>query len=153
MKIKFLFPLLALSAMVACNHPAKENESASTEAEEQAKKSNEEQKAGVYFVNIKDGATVKSPVYVQMGVRGKDVEPAGELHEGKGHHHIIVDGEFTEQGTMVAKDETHIHYGKGQTSDSLKLSPGSHTLTLQFANGLHQSYGKDWSNTISIIVE
>jgi len=153
MKIKFLFPVVALSAMVACNQAAKEGENSNTATQEQSKDANSEQKPGVYFVNIKDGATVKSPVYVQMGVRGKDVEPAGELHEGKGHHHIIIDGESVEQGTMVPKDETHIHYGKGQTSDSLKLSPGSHTLTLQFANGMHQSYGKDWSNTISIIVE
>jgi len=146
MKIKFLFPFLALSGMIACSQATKEGDNSSSTTAKQ-------EQPGVYFVNIKDGDNVKSPVYVEMGVSGKEVEPAGELHEGKGHHHIIVDGEFIEQGVMVPKDETHIHYGKGQTSDSLKLSSGKHTLTLQFANGLHQSYGKDWSSTISVNVQ
>jgi hypothetical protein len=108
---------------------------------------------GVFFVNLKDGDVVKSPVFVEMGVNGMEVEPAGNLSEGKGHHHIIIDGSFIEKGTMVPKDETHLHYGGGQTSDSLILSPGKHTLTMQFADGLHQSYGEDLSNTISVTVE
>jgi hypothetical protein len=82
-----------------------------------------------------------------------DVEAAGKINEGKGHHHIIIDGSYIEKGQMVPKDETHIHFGKGQTSDTLKLSEGSHTLTLQFANGAHESYGKDWSKTITVNVE
>jgi hypothetical protein len=54
---------------------------------------------------------------------------------------------------MVMKDSTHLHFGKGQTVDTLKLSPGTHTLTLQFADGTHMSYGKDWSSTITITVK
>lgn len=54
---------------------------------------------------------------------------------------------------MVPKDETHIHYGKGQISDTININPGNHTLTLQLANGLHESYGKNWSNTITVIVD
>ena len=49
--------------------------------------------------------------------------------------------------------ETSIHYGKGQTQTQLELSSGAHTLTLQFADGVHQSYGEQMSATISIVVE
>ncbi len=49
-------------------------------------------------------------------------------------------------------DSTHIHFGKGQTNTDLELNPGMHTLTLQFADGLHQSYGEKMSATIEIEV-
>ncbi|MFI5221698.1 MAG: DUF4399 domain-containing protein, partial [Bacteroidia bacterium] len=65
----------------------------------------------------------------------------------------IIDGSFIEKGQMVPNDKTHLHFGKGQTADTLSLPPGHHTLTLQFANGMHQSYGKDWSKTISVTVK
>jgi hypothetical protein len=107
---------------------------------------------GTYFRNLKDGESLKSPVIVQMGVIGMEVEPAGSINEGKGHHHIIIDGGFIAEGEMVPADETHLHFGKGQVIDTLSLTPGKHTLTLQFANGAHQSYGKNWSKTIEITV-
>ena len=50
-------------------------------------------------------------------------------------------------------DKNHLHYGKGDTITSVNLSEGNHTLTLQFANGMHMSYGKQYSNTISIYVK
>ncbi|MCO4294584.1 DUF4399 domain-containing protein [Solitalea sp. MAHUQ-68] len=107
----------------------------------------------VYFVNLKDGETVKSPFKVEMGVKGMTVEPIGQIHPDKGHHHIIVDGSFIPAGTTVPADSTHIHFGKGQTETELKLAPGSHTLTLQFADGMHASYGVRMSKTITVEVK
>jgi hypothetical protein len=137
--IRLFVPLLVLS-IFACNNAPKQD-------------STDQPQKGVYFVNLKDGDKVKSPVIVQMGVKGMEVEPAGAVNEGKGHHHLIIDGSYIEKGQMVPKDSTHLHFGKGQTVDTLKLSPGDHTLTLQFADGMHMSYGKDWSATIKITVE
>ena len=54
---------------------------------------------------------------------------------------------------MVPADATHLHFGKGQTETMLKLTPGKHTLTLQFADGAHQSYGPDLSSTITVEVK
>jgi len=34
----------------------------------------------------------------------------------------------------------------------VELSPGKHTLTLQFANALHKSYGKGFSKELTITV-
>jgi hypothetical protein len=87
-----------------------------------------------------------------MGVSGMQVEPAGEVNEGKGHHHLVVDGSFIPKGVPVPADSTHIHYGKGQTEVELELSPGSHSLTMQFADGVHASYGEEMSSTITIVV-
>ncbi len=149
MKLKFLFPVVLGAMVIACNNPKNgaDNQAQSTISTTISKDS------GVYFVNLKNGDTVTSPVIVQMGVKGMSVEPAGVYNAGKGHHHLIIDGSFTEKGQMVMKDSTHLHFGKGQTADTLKLSPGQHSLTLQFADGMHRSYGKDWSNTITITVK
>ena len=43
-----------------------------------------------------------------------------------------------------------MHFGKGLTEASIKLAPGDYKLTMQFADGLHCSYGKKWAATISI---
>lgn len=140
MKHKLLFAFLFLAtAFVACNHsPTTDNNVPAN---------------GVYFVNLKNGDTVTSPFVVQMGVNGMQVEPAGTYNKGKGHHHLIIDGDFVQKGDMVPKDATHIHFGEGQTSDTLTLTPGQHRLTLQFADGLHRSYGKDWSASIEVYVK
>ena len=41
-------------------------------------------------------------------------------------------------GEEIPFDETHLHYGKGQTEAAITLTPGKHKLTLQFANALHK---------------
>lgn len=105
-----------------------------------------------YFIEPADGAAVPQEFTVRMGVEGLRVQPAGELAEGTGHHHLIVDGKPIEAGKPVPTDATHLHFGKGQTEATLKLPPGKHTLTLQFADGLHQSYGPALSDTISVHV-
>ena len=106
----------------------------------------------VFFVNLSDGDQVTSPFKVEMGVEGMEVEPAGENHKNKGHHHILIGEEFTPVQVVVPADSTHIHFGKGQTETELDLAPGTYTISLQFANGFHQSYGEKMSASIQIEV-
>lgn len=108
----------------------------------------------VFFPTLKDGQQVKSPLTIDFGVEGMVVRPAGEdvLDKTSGHHHLIIDGAPDPLGTVVAKDETHIHFGKGETSTTLSLTPGKHTLTLQFADGAHLSYGQRMAATITVDV-
>jgi hypothetical protein len=106
----------------------------------------------VFFVAPADGATVTSPVKVSMGVEGMEVKPAGEIVPGTGHHHILVDTDGIATGGVVPKDAKHIHYGDGSTETELELSPGEHTLKLQFANGAHMSFGDKMSATITVTV-
>jgi hypothetical protein len=115
--------------------------------------------AKVMFIEPADGAKVqgtleggKIAVNVKMGAEGIAVKPAGAVEAGSGHHHIIVDAEPDPEGKVVAKDEQHLHFGQGQTEAKLMLSPGDHTLQLQFADGIHRSYGPKLSSTIKINV-
>lgn len=107
----------------------------------------------VFFTEPKDGATVAESFMVKFGVSGMKVLPAGQLVPGSGHHHLIVDGTPTKKGEVVGMDATHMHFGKGQTESTIKLSPGKHTLTLQFADGAHRSYGETMSSTITVTVK
>ncbi len=107
----------------------------------------------IYFANLEDGATISSPAFIEFGAEGIQVEPAGEVKEGYGHHHIIINGGVIPMGEAVPADDTHIHYGGGQTGDTLDLPAGTHTLILQFADGIHRSYGEPLSATISVTVE
>lgn len=153
MKIKSIFAAVLAVGVFACNQPATEEHQEEQEVKQEAEATPEEPSGEVFFVNLEDGATVTSPVVVQMGVKDMQVEPAGEDKPGFGHHHIIIDGAYLPAGELVPMNETNIHYGKGQTADTLELSAGEHTLTLQFANGLHQSYGEALSKTITVTVE
>src|SRR5690606_4676329 len=91
----------------------------------------------VFFVEPKDGATVKSPFKVKMGVEGMKIRKALEDPEDltTGHHHILVDRGPMKAGEVIPTDAKHIHYGQGQTEVELTLPRGKHTLTLQFADG------------------
>jgi len=110
--------------------------------------------AKVYFKNLKNGAAVTSPVKVQMSVDNMKVDTAGPVVAGSGHYHIFIDAEDSlASGVMIPKDSTHLHYGKGQTEAEVKLKPGVHKLTLQFADGLHRSYGSKLSKTVSVNVK
>ena len=108
----------------------------------------------VRFDQPADGATVTSPFEVVMAATGLTVEPSGEVNEGAGHFHILVDTDFVAAGEIIPTDDLHLHYGKGQTSVSLELEPGEHTLRLQFADGLHTALeGDQYTDTITVIVE
>ncbi|AET88612.1 MULTISPECIES: DUF4399 domain-containing protein [Caballeronia] len=109
--------------------------------------------ARVYFVEPKDGATVTSPVHVKFGVDGMSVAPAGTMTEGTGHHHLLIDEKPIPKGTVIPMDDKNLHYGKGQTEADVKLPPGDHTLTMQFADGAHRSYGPEMSQTIKVHVK
>lgn len=107
----------------------------------------------VSFTEPADGATVTSPFKVKFAVSGMDVKPAGEMAANTGHHHLIINGDSMKAGESIPFDEKHMHFGKGQTETELKLPPGEYKLTMQFANGAHQSYGAPLSKTIHITVK
>ena len=109
--------------------------------------------AKVQFITPKQGEVVPQNFKVEFAVEGMKVEKAGQLKVGTGHHHLIIDGKAIAKGEVVPKDETHKHFGDASTSTSITLKPGKHTLTLQFADGIHKSYGEDYSSTIEVEVK
>jgi hypothetical protein len=101
--------------------------------------------AKVFFVNLKDGAVVSSPVKVEFGVSGMEIVPAGTDKPLSGHHHILLDREpfgkgadgAEEANANILSDEKNIHFGKGQTETTLDLKPGKHTLQLVLGDKDH----------------
>ncbi len=113
--------------------------------------------AKVFFVEPADGATVTGPlengaikVTVKMGAEGVAIKPAGPLEDGSGHHHVLIDVPAMPAGTVVPKDEQHLHFGQAQTEATIAVPQGTHTLTLQLADGIHRSYGEALSASIKV---
>jgi hypothetical protein len=110
--------------------------------------------AKVFFVNLKDGQKIKSPFKVQMGVSGIALDSAGIIRQASGHHHILVDnGDSLTAGIVVPKDSTHLHFGNAQKEAELTLAPGQHKLTLQYADGIHRSYGGKLAKSVTVTVQ
>ena len=111
------------------------------------------QEHSVDFLNLKDGDQVSNPFKVIFKDNGMRTEPAGEFKEGSGHHHLLINQSYIEKGSTIPADSNHLHFGKAQTETELNLNAGVYTLTLQFADGYHRSYGKTLSKSIQIEVK
>jgi len=89
-----------------------------------------------------------------MSATGLTVEPAGAIHEGAGHFHILVDKDFIAAGNAIPKDAADLHFGKGQLTTTITLTPGIHVLRLQFANGAHIALdGAQYRDTLTVTVK
>lgn len=170
MKSKFLFTALSLVFLAACNNSASDKEKkgdttavtstqndmhhpATTDANVPALP-DIPGGAKIVFGNLKNEASVSSPIKVMMTVEGMRVDTAGPVVAGSGHHHLLIDGpDSVATAGIIPKDSLNIHFGRGQTETELTLAPGKHKLTLQFADGLHRSYGSKLSATIKINVK
>jgi hypothetical protein len=98
--------------------------------------------AEVYIIAPQNCATVHGPVTVRFGLKGMGIAPAGVKFDNTGHHHLLIDNDFSElklDAPLPATDKI-VHFGKGQTETTLTLTPGKHTLELVFADYLHQSF-------------
>lgn len=93
--------------------------------------------ARLYFVNLRNGMTVTSPVKVIFGLSGMGVAPAGTEKEGTGHHHLLVNVNEVDANAPLPVNEQFRHFGAGQTETSVELKPGQHTLQLVLGDQNH----------------
>ena len=95
--------------------------------------------AKVYFINLKNGDAVTSPVTVRFGLSGMGIAPAGTQVADTGHHHLIIDDKIEGDALneAIPMDEHHLHFGKGQTEASVNLPKGTHTLQLVLGDWSH----------------
>lgn len=93
--------------------------------------------AGVYFIDLKDGATVGTKAVIHFGLRGMGVAPAGSDKENSGHHHLLIDADLPPLDQPIPNDPNHLHFGAGQTEAEVTLTPGPHTLQLLFGDKNH----------------
>lgn len=96
---------------------------------------------------------LSSPFNVVFAVSGMSVAPAGDMTKDTGQHHLLIEASAVLEGTVIPDDETHKHFGKGQTETQVALPAVRYKLSMQFANGAHQSYGEKTSKTIEITVK
>jgi hypothetical protein len=93
--------------------------------------------AAVSFVSPADGEHIAGVVNVTMAAEGVTIEPAGEVHDGAGHFHVIADRGCLAVGESIVKDADHVHFGGGQSEGMIYLEPGYHELCLQVGDGVH----------------
>ena len=91
----------------------------------------------VYFINLKDGDIVENPVFIQFGLSGKGVAPAGVDKENTGHHHLLIDVQAIDFYMPIPSSKNHLHFGGGQTETSIELTPGEHELQLVLGDLYH----------------
>ena len=104
----------------------------------------------VFFIEPTDGATVTETVTVEMGAANFTIEPAGGVQLNAGHFHMMVDTPCIAVGETIPRDDTHLHFGQGQTATTLTLTPGVHTLCLQAGDGIHVALGLTDQITITV---
>ena len=99
----------------------------------------------VYFVEPKDGATVKSPVKFVFGADNFAISPVPEgtvehPREATGHHHLGVEQDCMPPGEVIPKGTPGwVHFGKGDNTMEMQLTPGPHKLTVQAGDDKHQT--------------
>lgn len=173
---KIAFLIVAAAAFTACNNtPQPTTTTPETPAVEPAQEDHTSMEMPaandttailpnqkVFFPNLKEGQTIKLPFIIKFGVEGMEVKPAMGVEPNVGHHHIVIDHGAIQANTMFPMQkeaEGYYHFGKGQLQDTFSkakypiLTPGKHTVTLQFANSMHMSYGPAMSKTININVK
>jgi uncharacterized protein DUF4399 len=93
--------------------------------------------AEVYFIDLKDGATVPARLKVYFGLRNMGIAPAGSDRDNSGHHHLLIDTELPPLDKPIPNDFNHLHFGAGQTEAEITLKPGQHTLQLLMGDKDH----------------
>lgn len=95
--------------------------------------------AQVYFINLKNGNTVSSPLFIQFGLSGMGIAPAGVEKPKTGHHHLLIDASLDGEALndAIPSDDNHVHFGGGQTEALIKLKPGTHTLQMVLGDWSH----------------
>src|SRR5436305_9357828 len=114
-------------------------------------------KPRIFFVEPKNGATVKSPVHLKFGIENYKIAPVPEgdvktARAGVGHYHVGVDTGCLKPGeTIVKGTPSWIHFGKGDSEIDMQLTPGKHRLALQLGDDLHNTV-KGLCSTITVNV-
>ena len=98
--------------------------------------------AKVYFIGLKNGETVHSPLLLRFGLSGMGIAPAGIVLDNTGHHHLFIDTPLPADASqpVPAVEGKVLHFGKGQTEATITLTPGKHTLQLELADAKHVAH-------------
>jgi hypothetical protein len=130
-----LFLTAAMAAAAACGGSSPESPPASTAAPGGGK---------VFFSEPKNGASVKSPVHIVFASDMLTIAavPPGEIapeavRANTGHYHLGVDTDCLPAGTVIPKANPWVHFGMGNNSIDMQLTPGPHKLVVQAGDDRH----------------
>ena len=100
----------------------------------------------IFFISPVDGlVTDNKEIFFEFGEYNISINPAGELPPKNehscyvsGHHHLIVNEAYepTLNGSIPFKENIH-HFGGGQKTATISLSPGKYTLQLVLGDYTH----------------
>ena len=91
----------------------------------------------VYFINLQDGDKLESPLFIQFGLSGIGIAPAGTNRQDTGHHHLLINIDDIDLSRPIPSSQNHIHFGGGQTETVIDLQTGVYTLQLLLGNMSH----------------
>ena len=95
-------------------------------------------KPEVFFITPNQNlVTSTGVVNLEFGIKNFNIAPAGQMSCDSGHHHLLINVPLPDLTRPIPSDENHIHYGKGQTSDTIELPKGVHKLRLVLGNFAH----------------
>ena len=92
--------------------------------------------AKAYFIDLKDGDNVKSPLLVRFGLTEQmGIAPALAAWPDTGHFHLIIDSKPPNPNRPISNRHLHLH--KGQTEAIVELKQGQHTLQIVMGDYSH----------------
>jgi hypothetical protein len=97
----------------------------------------------VFFQEPANGATVKSPVHVVFASEAPftiAAVPPGEVTQVRantGHYHLGLDTDCLPVGSVIPKADPWIHFGMGNNTIDMELTPGTHKLVVQAGDDKH----------------
>ncbi|HIC43805.1 MAG TPA: DUF4399 domain-containing protein [Sulfurimonas sp.] len=109
--------------------------------------------AKAYFIDLKDGETVKSPFLVRFGLNEQmGIAPALADWPDTGHFHLLIDKKPPNPNRPISNKNLHLH--RGQTEATVELSKGMHTLQIVMGDYSHIPHNPPvMSERISVKVE
>ena len=106
-----------------------------------------------YFIDLKDGETVKSPFLVRFGLTEQmGIAPALADWPDTGHFHLLIDKKPPNPNRPISNKNLHLH--RGQTEATVELDKGKHTLQIVMGDYSHMPHNPPvMSERISVKVE
>ena len=97
----------------------------------------------VFFTNLSDGDEVEGPVVtLEFDVSNFEIVAAADppvVEDGKGHHHLAINGHCLPAGEVIEKADPWVHFGDGSNTIDVQLPLGDVHLSLQVGDGEHRT--------------
>ncbi len=92
--------------------------------------------AKAYFIDLKNGDKVKSPLLIRFGLTEQmGIAPALADWPDTGHFHLIINSKPPNPDRPISNKHLHLH--KGQTEAIVELKQGRHSLQIVLGDYSH----------------